>query len=339
MPTTFGYWEDQTARLAAAGEVRFSSEGTPQSVSDVWRFWLASKDASNAQISFSDIHDLPQPGDAHPEYPDLQVVGYRLADYEPGRNFRDVTVEYEYPGEADDEGSGSSVVEIGKITALDYPLYTQSGDLVANVETGAPVLNAAGDVFDSVPQVEEIFTGVHFVRRMKKSPRELLALSGTVNSAQVKAFGITFPARTARLRLVARYTFDGSRRPWELDVTIEPRHNFVDSTCAFLPAGAETGRPSETGRGYDFGWDVALLECGYQYRDATTGQKLRFTVVGDDNTQTAPQLPQLLKSDGDSNQNGTYPKAILIVKTAKGADWTDLKIPQDEYNPAPTPTP
>lgn len=337
-PATLGYWTDKTARLAVAGEVRFSSEGAPQSVADVWRFWVESKAAAAAHLDLSAISGLPRPGDSHPTYTALQVVGYQLAEYEPGRNFRDVTVEYEFPGEADDEGGGGTTVEIGKITALDFPLYTQGGDLVADVETGAPVLNAAGDVFDSVPQVEEIFTGVHFVRRMKKSPRELLALSGTVNGASVKAFGITFQARTARLRLVARYLFDGSRRPWELDVTIEPRHNFVDSSCAFLPSGAETGRPSEAGRGYDFGWDVALLECGYQYLDANA-QKVRFTVTGDDGTQTAPQLPQLLKGDGGSNQDGSYPKAILIVKTAKGADWSDLDIPADEYNPAPAPTP
>lgn len=339
-PASLGYWTDKTARLAVAGEVKFSSEGAPQSVSDVWRFWVASKAAAAAHLDLTAIAGLPQPGDSHPTYTDLQVVGYSLAEYEPGRNFRDVTVEYEFPGEADDEGGGGgSTEEIGKITALDFPLYTQSGDLVADVETGAPVLNSAGDVFDSVPQVEQIFTGVHFVRRMKKSPRELLPLSGTVNSADVKAFGITFPMRTARLRLVARRMFDGSRRPWELDVTIEPRHNLVDSTCAFLPSGAESGRPAVAGVGYDFGWDVALLECGYQYRDATTGRKFRFTVVGDDNTQTAPQLPQLLKGDGDSNQDGQYPKAILIVKTAKGGSWSDLKIPQDEYDPADQPTP
>lgn len=338
-PASLGYWTDKTARLAVAGEARFSSEGTPQSVSDVWRCWVASKAAAAAHLDLSDIAGLPQPGDTHPKFTDLQVVGYSIAEYEPGRNFRDVTVEYEFPGAADDEGGGGGgTEEVGKITALDYPLYTQSGDLVADVETGAPVLNSAGDVFDSVPQIEEIFTGVHFVRRTKKSNNALLPLSGTVNLTQIKAFGITFPARTVRLRLQQRYMFDGSRRPWELDVTLEPRHNFVESGCAFLPTGAETGRPSEAGRGYDFGWDVALLECGFQYIDSGTHEKVRFTVTADDNTKTAPQLPQLLKSDGDSNQDGQYPKAVLIVKTAKGADWTALKIPQDEYDPAPAPS-
>lgn len=281
-----------------------------------------------ARLVLSDIvSGLPEKGSAHSTFPALYLSGYGFREHSPGELIREIECTYE--AEENDDGEGGEGEETpGRITALDYPAYTQTGDLVADQITGATVLNSAGDAFDSVPQIESVAIGVHFVRRVAAFPAAALALAGTVNTNSVRCYGITFAPRTARLKIGCRNTLDNSRRPYELDITLEPRHNYVSSGGAFLPSGVESGYASVPGRGYDFGWDVCLLECGYQYKD-TGGNKIRFTVADENGAQTAPQLPQLLTSDGRSNQNGAYPNAYLVVRTAAGSDWAALDLPPE----------
>lgn len=317
-PATIGYWTAGVARLSERGEV------SPSGATDTYTvYW---PDTAGA-FSLDDVTSgLPAEGDEHPANADLTVAEFRIAEHEPGVVWRRIQVVYTR-GEEEEEGGSGGSESIGKLTALDYPIYTQSGDLVADQVSGAPVLNSAGDVFDSVPTVETLYTGVHFTRRLsswaKVQPQ--LALNGTVNSAAVTVYGVAFRKRTARLRITARNTLDGSSRPWELDVTIEPRHAYVDASCAFRPDSTMAAYDAVAGRGYDLGWDVAILDCGYQYLDGG-GAKVRFTTVDANGAETAPQLPQLLKADGGSNQDGGYPQSFLVVRTCAGDAWTALKF-------------
>ena len=316
-PATLGYWTAGVARLSERGEV------SPTGATDVYTVYWPDADAA---FSLDDVTSgLPAEGDAHPANADLSVSEYRIAEHTPGEQWRRVSVIYTR-GEEEEEGGSGGTSSIGKLTALDYPVYTQSGDLVADQASGAPVLNSAGDVFDSVPSVETLYTGVHFTRRLsswaKVSPQ--LALSGTVNSAAVTIYGVAFRKRTARLRITARNTFDGSPRPWELDVTIEPRHTFVESGAAFRPDSTMADYDAVQGVGYDLGWDVAILDCGYQYLSAADHKKYRFMVVDEAGTESAPQLPQLLKADGDDGR-AYASQSFLVVKTCAGSAWAALK--------------
>lgn len=313
-PASLGYWTVGVARLTERGEV------SPTGATDVYTvYW---PDTAGA-FSVGDVTSgLPDEGDEHPANADLTVAEFRVAEHEPGVVWRRISVVYSR-GDEESDGGGSGSKSTGKLTALDYPIYTQSGDLVADFESGAPVINSAGDVFDSVPTVETLYTGVHWTRRLSTWAKVAgqLALSGTVNSAAVTIYGVAFRRRTARLRITARNTFDGSSRPWELDVTVEPRHCFVESGAAFLPDSTMAAYDSVAGQGYDVGWDVPLLECGFAFL-GEGGQKIRFATF--DNVPTP--LPQLLTNDGRSNADGSYPKAILVVKTCKGDAWSALKF-------------
>ena len=319
--SSIGYWTAGAARLSERGEV------SPTGATDVYTvYW---PDTAGA-FSLDDVTGgLPAEGDEHPANADLTVAEFRIAEHEPGVAWRRVSVIYTR-GEEEEESGGGGTSSIGKLTALDYPIYTQSGDLVADQASGAPILNSAGDVFDSVPTVEALYTGVHWTRRLSTwdKVKDQLALSGTVNSAAVTIYGVAFRKRTARLRITARNTFDGSSRPWELDVTVEPRHTFVESGAAFRPDSTMALYDSVAGRGYDIGWDVAILDCGFQYLDtsATPPARVRFTVVDDAGNKSAPQVPQLLTAEGRSNQDGQYPKSFLVVRTAAGDPWTALKF-------------
>jgi len=319
-PATIGYWTAGVARLSERGEV--SASGATDTYTVYWP-------NTAADFGLSDVvSGLPDEGDEHPSNSDLTVAEFKIAEHEPGVVWRRILVVYTR-GDEESEGGGSGSESVGKLVALDYPVYTQSGDLVADQVSGAPVLNSAGDVFDSVPTVETLYTGVHWTRRLsswaKVSPQ--LALDGTVNAATVTIYGVAFRKRTARLRITARNTFDGSSRPWELDVTVEPRHTFVDSSCDFRPDSTMASYNAVAGLGYDVGWDVPLLDCGYQYLDTSSPpQKFRFTVTDDAGQTSAPQLPQLLTNDGRNNQDGSYPKSILIVRTCAGNTWTALKF-------------
>ena len=311
---TLGYWTEGVARLTERGEVSASG------ATDIYTvYWPTTNDAAHPFSLDDVVSGLPEEGAEHPANADLTVAEFKVADCTPGEVFRRISVVYSRGDEESEGGSGSE--SLGKLTALDYPIYTQSGDLVADFESGAPVINSAGDVFDSVPTVETLYTGVHWTRRLSTWAKVAgqLALSGTVNSAAVTIYGVAFRKRTARLRITARNTFDGSSRPWELDVTVEPRHCFVESGAAFLPDSTMASYDAVPGQGYDVGWDVPLLECGFQYLD--NGAKVRFILADGSN----PPIPQLLTSDGRSNADGSYPKSILVVRTCKGDTWSALK--------------
>lgn len=316
-PATIGAFTAYAARLSLHGD--FSPDG----VTDEYTVYV---DDPDERLDLADVSGLPDLGDAHPLDDNLTVSEFRVREHQPGELFRIVEVAYT-TGTEETEGSGSGATSIGRLTALDYPIYTQSGDLITDQLTGGKVLNSAGDVFDSVPQFETLFTGVHFTRRVSSFPSDALALSGTLNGADVEIYGVKFGKRTARCRVTARYNFDGSSRPWEMDVTIEPRHNFADSSAQFRYTHGAADMSSDyglvPGRGYDLGWDLAILDCGFQYIDAVAG-KVRFTVVGDNGVESAPQLPQLLKSNGEDGRAYGTP-SYLVVRTAIGAVWDDLK--------------
>lgn len=315
-PATIGAFAAYAARLSLHGD--FSPDGC----TDEYTVYVADPDE---RLDLSDVSGLPDLGDEHPLDSDLTVSEFRVREHNPGELFRIVEVVYTR-GEEETEGGSGSQTSVGRLTALDYPIYTQTGDLVTDQVDGGKVLNSAGDVFDSVPQFETLFTGVHFTRRVSAFPSAAIALSGTVNSAAVTIYGVTFAQRTARCRVTARYNFDGSSRPWEMDVTIEPRHNYVASGQQYrTSAGAAdmTAYASVQGRGYDIGWDLAILDCGFQYVDAVQG-KVRFTVTADNGEQSAPQLPQLLTASGeDGRAYGS--ESYLLVRTAAGANWDALK--------------
>lgn len=315
-PATIGAFTAYAARLSLHGD--FSPDG----VTDEYTVYV---DDPDERLDLDDVTGLPDLGDAHPLDDNLTVSEFRVREHAPGELFRVVEVVYS-TGEEESEGSGSSATSIGKLTALDYPIYTQTGDLVTDQVDGGKVLNSAGDVFDSVPQFETLFTGVHFTRRVSAFPSAAIALSGTVNSAAVTIYGVTFAQRTARCRVTARYNFDGSSRPWEMDVTIEPRHNYVESGQQYrTSAGAAdmTAYASVAGRGYDIGWDLAILDCGFQYIDAVAG-KVRFMVQDETGGEGPPQLPQLLTAAGeDGRAYGS--ESYLLVRTAAGENWDALK--------------
>lgn len=332
---TLAHWTALSARLSRHGEIRYGDDGNAESTSDEYTVWVP---ATAARVVLADVAGLPAIGAKHPAEQSLVLSALRFAEHEVGQQFRTIVAEYSIPG-VTESTSGEEPEEIGVLVALDYPSYTQQGDLVCDQLSGLPVRNSAGDVFDSVPQVESVWTGVHFVRRVKTFPAGILALAGTVNSGSVTCYGVTFTPRTARLKIGCRYAFDDSARPWELDITLEPRHTFTDSGADYVPADVltEMGYGSVSGRGYDIGWDVALLECGFQYWDNSTNppEKYRFTIEGDDGTQTAPQLPQLLKSNGEDGRD--YPPAILVVRTATGSDWAALALESGPPSPPPPP--
>lgn len=311
---TLGYWTEKKARLIKQGEI---SDG---GATDVYAIYNSS---TEERLDLSSVSGLPAIGSQHPTDNSLILARFTVAEHTPGKLFREISAIYETAGSGESSGTGEETTEY-RLTALDFPTYTQSGDLVTDQVTGAPVINAAGEVFDTVPQVEKLLTGVHFIQRLKSAPLNILALSGTVNSGSITIYGITFKPRTARLNATARYLFDGSKYPYELDVTIEPRENVINAgSVDLLPAGISDDYTRDD-EDIDIGWDVALLECGYQYRNAS-GALVRFTVTADDGSESAPQLPQLLTKDGgDYAASTSGVKAVLVVRTAKGDEWADL---------------
>lgn len=316
-----GAFTPLVARLARHGAVKCTARGTPESTTDTYQIFVPDTDA---RIVPADVSGLPKPGDAHPLHPRLQLQSLTVREHAPGETVREIEAEYVRGGATSQTPTPSE--KIGIITAFDYTAETLTQDLVHDAITGAPVLNSAGDVFDSVPSVERVLTGIHIARLEAEAPLSALAMSGAVNAAAITIGGVTFAPRTARLRVTARNRLDGSAYPWEVDYTITPRTNKVPGGT-YVPAGVEEGYTD-----YDFGWDVVLYECGYRYIDAD-GKLVGFTVEGADGETRAPDMPQPLTNDGRDNSGGGYGDVYLVVRAYPGADFASLQLPEAQEPP------
>ena len=311
--STIGAFTVGVARHSRREVAEFDASAKLISCTEVYSFFLdAGKlphlgtppDSSSAAVT-----GLPAAGSAHPANSAITVRSYSFtatSDNKTGYDAWECAVRYDAKDVAGTGGSGESY----RYTAKRLGTVECSVDLVADAKTGEPVVNAAGDVFDSVPQRTIFSPVVEWRRKQKSSPAALCELSGTVNASEFTALGVTFPPRTGRLYVSADWTPGDDDWPWEVTYRIEGRNLYVEID----------GSP------VNIGWDEAFLECGYRYVETVGGKLVRFMDEDEETGQLRPSaMPQLLKADGTDGRG--YPPVIRRVATAKGSDWSGLNAP------------
>lgn len=309
--STFGAFTVGVARHSRREGAEFDENAQLISCTEVYSFFLEAGKLPHIgtppDSSSSAVTGLPAAGSAHPANAAIIVQSYSFtatSDNKTGHDAWECAVRYDLKFVTDDSG------ESYRYTAKRLGTVECSVDLIADAETGEPVVNAAGDPFDSVPQRTIFSPAVEWRRKQAASPAALCELSGTVNAREFTALGVTFPPRTGRLFVSADWTPGDEHWPWEVTYRIEGRNLYVE--IDEVPV--------------NIGWDEAFLECGYKYLETVGGKSVRFMDEDEETGQLRPSaMPQPLTIFGTDGRG--YPPAIRRVATAKGSDWSGLNAP------------
>jgi hypothetical protein len=309
--STIGAFTVGVARHSRRESAEFDENAQLISCTEVYSFFLEAGKLPHIgtppDSSSSAVTGLPAAGSAHPANAAIIVQSYSFtatSDNKTGHDAWECAVRYDLKFVTDDSG------ESYRYTAKRLGTVECSVDLIADAETGEPVVNAAGDPFDSVPQRTIFSPAVEWRRKQATSPAALCELSGTVNASEFTALGVTFPPRTGRLFVSADWSPGDEHWPWEVTYRIEGRNLYVE--IDEIPV--------------NIGWDEAFLECGYKYLETVGGKKVRFMDADEETGQLRPSaMPQPLRADGTDGRR--YPPAIRRVATARESDWSGLNAP------------
>ena len=180
---------------------------------------------------------------------------------------------------------------------------TWDADNPEGSQNAKPVVNAAGDPFETVPMVERPLMEIQLTRNQDQSPSEIINLNNTVNLAAVTVAGFSVPAKCGRLSIEADRNFGGAFK-WTVTFRI-----------VVNPAT----------------WDIEVLNNGYRYLETPSlglaSNKVKFTETTDDGRVVECSSPQLLGLDGSKGdgQNRIY---YLKFAAYNSASWSTLKLPR-----------
>lgn len=259
----------------------------------------------------SSFSGLPAIGSAHPNNLKLFVLGY---DVEEGKQHEkkilDVTVNYG-PKLVETYGSGQDAQSV-QVEQWGWAGGEDERELVTAAD-GTPVLNSAGDVFDSVPTIKHPAPVFTKVVKFKARQSGWSAHRCKVNSSAVTIGGETYAAATL-LCMVSEVRVVGDGE-WKYRYTIELRLR----TNMVKIAGS--------GSASEIGWDVAIADAGM--RELSSDGTLKLIRVMDAETGIPCNVttPELLDGSGHS-----------IARSASGAPVTPYNKRFQAYGRTTFPT-
>lgn len=253
--------------------------------------------------TFTDgVTTIPPIGTVHPHR-----AGYHVAKYDvkqpdgASKSTLDVTVTYA-PKSITTEGGGggggtdewNSIVE-----EWGWDDGTSSRELVTALDSEkTPVLNSAGDPFDSVPQVETPAPTFTKVLRGPSRRTGWFDYNCKVNQSPVTIGGVTFAAGTLLCTISER--LDVSNLNWPYKYTIRLRYR---SNKALI--NGETANLTECG------WDAVITDAGMREIDQTTGKPKLIQVLSSETGQPANVTsPELLNGNGQAVTRGSSSSTV-----------------------------
>lgn len=284
-------WTVGAARLIQAGGID-TSNGKKE-VKDIYALILNSgtrpEPGSNG---------IPDYGADHPSVDGLSVTNVSFS--QPDHTSKVWNAIVTYSAGASNPGDNT---DTSKYTRLHIGTVTELRDLVEDAEATQqnpkPVLNAAGDPFESVPQVERHLVEIQITRNQNSSPAsDIASLNNTLNSAQLTVCEIVIGAKCGRISIEADRQFGAGAAKWSVTFRIVVNPD---------------------------GWTYKVLQNGYRYKPGGVGDAVKFTSTTEDGRVVECSTPQLLKTDGDDGRGG--PAYYAEFNAYKSADWSELKLP------------
>lgn len=231
---------------------------------------------------------VPAIGSKHPSYPGLYVESYDVQEGE-GNDKAVLTVTVNYgPRTTETSGEGESAVPVA-VDEWGWDDGTDERELVSGVD-GTPVLNSAGDPFESVPKI--MAPAPVFVKVMKFKSRQSgwQRVTCTVNASALTIGGVTCPAGSL-LCTVGEKRLIGNA-DWKYQYTVRLRYKSN-------PVKIE-GADSVT----DIGWDVAVADVGMREKGADGKKKLIRATDAETGKPFTVTSPALLNGKGAKLADG-----------------------------------
>ena len=246
--------------------------------------------ANGEAVSFPGV---PAIGSAHPRFPGLFVLSYDVQEGE-GKDKQTLIVTANYgPQTTETSGEGSSAVT-SVVEEWGWDDGTDEIELTCG-QDGTPVLNSAGDPFESVPKVmtpAPVFTKVMKVKARQSGWNTATC---TVNSASVTIGGISFPAGSLLCTVCEKRIIGDKNWKYRYTVKLRYKKNLVKI------AGANQLT--------DIGWDVAVVDAGMRELDANGKPQLIKKIDPEKKTPVTVTTAELLDGQGHkvSRTSGNAP--------------------------------
>ena len=235
--------------------------------------------ADGEAVSFPGV---PAIGSAHPSYPGLVVQTYDVQEGE-GKDKQTLIVTANYgPQTTETSGTGQDAVT-SIVTEWGWDDGTDEKELVIG-EDGTPVLNSAGDPFDSVPKVSTpapVFTKV--MKFKKRQTGWNLALC-SVNDSRITIGGVPFPVATLLCTISEKRLIGEAEWKYQYTVRLRYKTNLVKVA----------GSSSLT----EIGWDVAIADAGMRELDTNGKPQLIKQMDPEKKTLVTVTSTELLDGHG-----------------------------------------
>ncbi len=315
---TIGAFQEGVARHADTTDIRQNEDGV---VTECVERWIVVA-ADGSELVPSNVTGLPKKGSAHSIHGGLIVDGYSWRHAGAGSRVWECNVSYK-TAHGD---SASFDDDEARVTLVEWGTASGSGDIVADALTGRAVKNSAGDPFDSVPTRDEVYPCVRFGKKERKFNPKFYYLNNRINESPLTVLGVIFAPHTCRFRAECRRDLDAEEFPYEWTFTFEGRDCWVQTSQLIDIAGGPPATVYETnGDKSNIGWDLAILECGFNY--ILNGEKVKFTILDDHGNVTEPSLPQLLDTSG-APLSQTADGILRVVRAYQEADLSGI-APED----------
>ena len=228
---------------------------------------------------------LPAIGSAHPTFDKLFAQGYKIHEGDGSEKNR-IIVDVEYAPIVktfEGEGTGTSATYI---EAMGWRSGSVQRDFTHDATTGAPVLNTAGDPFDSVPQVDRPSPTWYKTWKSKSRQSSYVTYANKVNSSTLSVGGHTFAARCVRCVSAdeERIFNDPCGYVYRYSIELQVVSNKVKLN------GADSAS--------ECGWQMPIVSAGM--RQLVGGELKQVMLETDDGSTVPASAPVLL------NQNGAY---------------------------------
>lgn len=241
---------------------------------------------------------VPAIGSAHPSFPGLYVQTYDVQEGE-GKDKQVLTVTANYgPVTTETSGSGQDATTC-VVEEWGWDDGTDEIELT-NGQDGTPVLNSAGDPFDSVPKYSSptpVFTKVMKFRTRQTGWNTAVC---TVNGSAVTIGGISFPAGSLLCTICEKRIIGDKDWKYRYTVKLRYKKNLVKI------AGANQLT--------DIGWDVAVADAGMRELDANGEPQLIKRIDPEKKTPVTVTSAELLDGHGHkiARTSGSSPEPYYL---------------------------
>lgn len=267
---------------------------------------------------------VPAIGSVHPNRPGYYALSYDISQPDgSAKNTLDIVVKY---GPADITINGQMPDEMEAVTEWGWDDGTGDKELVNTVGPSAndapePVVNSAGDPFDSSPTISvptPTFTKVIRTTSRKHYSPYLC----TVNDTELTIGDMVCPKDTLLCTVAEKKLIGEEKLPYEYTIHLKYRSNIV-------PHG-------ETGAETEIGWNVGIVDAGMREIDGATHKlKLIQTISKETGKPANVTSPELLDGHGVAQTRDASGHATPIVLIFSA--YKEATFPNWFYSEPPTP--